>query len=344
MAGWWRWIALGVLSWAAIGTSRTAFASADVRLGADFLGGIVEKLPPVAFEKPNQYRGTVHSFRLIGIDAPHRQILVNCRIDGAFRAPVNGPITDRIARSPRTPEGWRKFSFDIRARVNIEPSTSGAPRFRIGIEEVKRRGLDGASGLVARMLGQFFDDLMTQFADGRASQLSARLNAEIARHLAVFQEYGVFCGIVYSQSELLLHFDVTRLRGEGIVGYVFGEDRAGTVPLYRWVHPGDRGHYYTIRPNAPDRPKAVSEGIACYVLDHAVPGTIPLYHWSSARDHLYTTAPDGEHSERLGYRYRGAACYIFRDPMPGTVPLYRFVDARRRQHFYTLHPHAEFLK
>jgi hypothetical protein len=238
---------------------------------------------------------------LIAIEARSRQLLVACMIDGEFRAPVNGPISDRVARSPQTPEGWRKFGFDIRSRVNVEPGGNSAPRFHIEIEQVKRRDLDGATGLVAKALGQLFDDLITQFANGRASRLSDRLNAEIARRVALFREYGVFCGIEYSQNELVLHFDLTRLRSEGIAGFVFAEERPGTIPLYRWVHPLDGSHFYTIRPNAPDRPRAVSEGIACYVPDHRTPETVPLYRWSNGSDHLYTAVLDGERAGRLGY-------------------------------------------
>ena len=344
MAGWRRWIALGALAWLAIGAGQAARGSADVRLGADFIAGIIEKLPSVAFEKPGQYRGMVHYFHLIAIDARNRQLLVGCKIDGEFHAPVNGPLSDRMARSPQTPEGWRKFGFDVKARVNVEPGANGAPRFRIGIDEVKRRDLDGATGLIARALGQFFDDLVTQFANGRASQLSERLNTAIGRQVAMFREYGVFCGIQYSRSELLLHFDLTRLRSEGIAGFVFAEQRQGTVPLYRWAHPADGSHYYTVRGNSPDRPRSVYQGVACYVLDHRVADAVPLYRFSTAHDHLYTLEPDSEQTTRLGYTYHGAACFIFRDQRPGTVPLYRFFDARRRQHFYTLHPYAEFLK
>lgn len=344
MATWKRWVALGVLAGVVWLPGRSARASADVRLGRDFLGGLIEKLPPVSFEKPGQYRGMVHSFELVGIDPRDRVLLVGCKIDGEFHAPVNGPITDRVARSPHTPEGWRKFGFNIRARVNVEPGREGAPRFRIAIDEVKRRGLDGATGLVARALGQFFDDLVTQFANGRASQLSQRLNLEIARRIALFKEYGVFCGIEYSQAELFLHFDLTRLRREGIAGFVFAGAQPGTVPLYRWRHPADGSFYYTIRPNAPDRPRAVAQGVACFVMDHRVPDAVPLFRWSNGQDHLYTTEIDGENAPRLGYKFRGAACYLFHDPLPGTVPLYRFYDPRRRCHFYTLHPHAEFLK
>ena len=127
MSGWRAWIVVGVLGCVSLGQSREAGASADVRLDKDFLSGIIEKLPPAAFETPGQLRGKVHDFRLIAIEARTRQLLVGCRIDGEFRAPVNGPITDRIARSRQTPEGWRRFGFDVRARVNVEPGGDAAP-------------------------------------------------------------------------------------------------------------------------------------------------------------------------------------------------------------------------
>ena len=344
MSGWRAGIVLGVLVCSSLLYVGAADAAADLRLDKDFIAGIIEKLPAATFEQTGQIRGIVHGFRLLAIEPRSRQLLVACQIEGEFRAPVNGPITDRIARSRETPEGWRKFSFDVKARVNIEPGGDAAPRFRIGIDEVKRRELDGFSGIIAKVLGQFFDELITQIANGRASRLSEHLNAEIGRRVGLFKEYGVFCGIEYSQAEVVLHFDLTRLRSEGIAGYVFIEPQPGTVPLYRWLHPMDRSHFYTIRPGAPDRPKSLQEGVACYVLDHHVPGAVPLYRWTNPRDHLYTTATDGEHTGRLGYRPRGIACYIYHDPAPGTVPLYRFFDPIRRQHFYTTHKYAEFLK
>ena len=74
------------------------------------------------------------------------------------------------------------------------------------------------------------------------------------------------------------------------------------------------------------------------------PSTVPLYRLRGRRDDLYTTVPDGEGSVRLGYRPQGIACFLHGGPRPGTVPLYRFVDPRTGQHFYTVHPHAEFAR
>jgi hypothetical protein len=346
MPGSRSWVFLGVFGWASLwqGRAGEAEAAAEVKLDKVFIAGIVEKLPPVRFEKAGQYHGTVQAFRLTAIEPRSRQLLVACQIDGVFHPPVSGPVTDRIARSPETPEGWRKFRFDVKARVNVEPGDDAAPRFRIVIDEVKRRQLEGFTGIVATVLGQFFDDLVTQIANGRASRLSDRLNAEILRRVTVFKEYGVFCGIEYAPTELVLHFDLTRLRSEGITGYVFAVAQPGTVPFYRWLHPRDGSHYYTIRPDSPDRPNSLNEGIACHVYDHRAPDTVPLYRWSNLRDNLYTTAPDGEHAARLGYRPRGIVCFIVHEPKPGTVPLYRFYDPARRHHFYTMHPYAEFAK
>ena len=76
--------------------------------------------------------------------------------------------------------------------VNIEPGFDGIPRFRIEIDEVKKRELDGFSGVVATFLGQYFDDVVTQVASGRASRLNNRLNHEIKKQVTLFKDYGVF--------------------------------------------------------------------------------------------------------------------------------------------------------
>ena len=161
----------------------------------------------------------------------------------------------------------------MRSRVNVEPGGDAAPRFRIVIDEVKRRELDGFSGIIAKVLGQFFDELVTQLANGRASRLSEELNAEIVRRVALFKEYGVFYGIEYSPGELVLHFDLTRLRSEGIAGYVFTKPQPGSVPLYRWLHPGDHSHYYTLRPGDPDRPRRSSRvsPATCWTIANPTP-------------------------------------------------------------------------
>jgi hypothetical protein len=337
------WILLSILGWIVLVPGR-AEAAAELKLSKDFLDGIVEKLPPCPFEKADQYRGSVHSFRLNAIDPRTRRLLVACQLEGEFHPPVTGPISERAGRSPNTPEGWRKFRFDVKAKVNIEPGSDGAPRFRIEIDEVKRRELDGFSGVVARFLGQYFDELVTQIAGGRASKLNRKLNDEIMKRVTLFRDYGVLCGIEYSKTEIVLHFDVTRFRLEGITGHVFAEAHPDTAPLHRWLHPKNGSHYYTTTPNAPDRPNSVSDGVCCHVFSHAVPDSVAVYHWRAARDDLYTTSPTGESSRRLGFLPHGIAFYVYRDARPDTIPLYRFYDPVGHQHFYTTHPHAEFAK
>jgi hypothetical protein len=343
MTLWRRWSFVAVFAAAAL-SRGLAEAGAEARLGKDFLEGVVAKLPPVPFEKAGRFRGTLHSYRLVAIDARARRLLVACQIEGEFHPPVTGPISERIGRSPGTPEGWRKFSFQVKSRVNIEPGLEGVPRFRIEIDEVKKRELDGLSGVLAKFLGHYFDELVTQLASGRASRLNQRLNGEILKRIGVFKEYGVFCGIDYAPSEVVLHFDLTRFRSEGIAGHVWVQAQPGTVPLYRWLHPRNGSHFYTIFPGAPDRPNSVSEGIACHVYDHPVAGAVPFYWWRNAHDDFYTTSPSGEAASRLGYRLQGIACYIDQLPKPGTVALYRFFDPIRHHHFYTTHPHAELAK
>jgi hypothetical protein len=337
-------LTVGVFVGMALLHGRPVQAAAEIKLGKDFLDGVVEKLPPASFDKADKYRGSVHSYRLIAIDPRTRRFLIACQIEGEFHPPVTGPISERVGRSPQTPEGWRKFHFDVKARVNIEPGAQGAPRFRIDIDEVKKRELDGFSGVVAKFLGQYFDELVTQIASGRASRLNKRLNDEVLKRVGLFKDYGVLQAIDYSSSEVILRFDSTRFRSEGITGYVFDSERPGTVPLYRWFHPRDGSHYYTTQPNTPDRPNSVADGISCHVYDHPVAEAVPFYRWSNGRDYLYTVEANGENAGRVGHRPQGIVGFIYREPKPGTVPLYRFYDPVRHQHFYTMHPHAEFAK
>ena len=321
-----------------------AWAVTEVRLDKDFLAGIVEKLPPSPFEKKGQYRGTVHSYRLLAIDTKRRRFLSSCQVEGEFRPPVTGPVSERISRSEDHTPGLRKFRFEITAGVNIEAGPDSIPRFRVDVEEVKKAELEGIAGLLAKLLGKFFDDMVTQLADGRASLLSQKLNSEVVKRSAVFKQYGAFCGIDYTPDQVILRFDLTRFKSEGIVGYVFSTPQPGTIPLYRWFDRRVGSHEFTTSPGGPDRPYMVNEGIVCYVFDRAVPGAVPLYGWHSRKDHLYTTAADGEGVFRKGYGPSGVAFFVYSASSPGAVPLYRFIDPRRGLHFFTTHPHAEFAK
>ncbi len=120
-----RYIFWAIFGWAWLLSSQTASAAAVVRFDKAFLAGVIEKLPPCSFQKTGKYRGVIHSYRLVAIDPRNRQFLASCQIEGEFHPPVAGPISERIGRSPDTPEGWRRFRFDVRARVNIEPGVEG---------------------------------------------------------------------------------------------------------------------------------------------------------------------------------------------------------------------------
>jgi hypothetical protein len=325
------------------------FAAAEIKLDKEFLSGIIEKLPDVPFQKEGQYRGKVQRLRLLAIDPKSRRFEVGCQVHGEFKPPITSPLKGKKSRRPdESTENWTSFRFDVRIGINVEPGRDGAPRFQVEVEEVKRRELEGLPGVLAKLLGRSFDDIVTQVADGKASQLGEKINAEILKRVKAFREYGVLCAIDYAPSDVVLHFDVTRLKTEGIVGYVYPEPRPGTVALTRWFHPRQGHHLYTTNPEGLERRGYVSEGVACYVF--AGPdggesvGAIPLYRWRSRKEPFYTTAPNGEGVARAGYRAEGVACALYPDEKPETVPFYRFVNPRNGKHFYSMHKYAEFAK
>lgn len=249
-----------------------------------------------------------------------------------------------MSRSSNHTPGLRRFRFEIRTAVNIEAGPDATPRFRVDVEAVKKAELEGMAGLLAKLLGSFFDDLVTQIAAGRTSLLSQRLNAEVLKRSAVFKQYGAFCGIDYTAQQVVLHFDLTRFQLEGVAGYVFAAPQPGTVPLYRWFDRRTGAHQYTTSPAGPGGAGLISEGVVCHVFDRAVPGAVAVHAWHGRKDHIYTTADDGEGVGRKGFHTTGIAFFIQSDATPGAVPLYRFLDPRHGLHFYTTHPHAEFAK
>ncbi len=333
-----RWMAavLVLAGAGVVNAPASAHASAaEIRLGRDYLASLVEKMPPLTFNN-DQARGTVREARLVAIDPQGRRFVCRCQVVGEYRA------------APKLASPWRSFRFDIAVAIHVEASGDGTPRLRITVEEVRRREIEGLAGTLARMMGRYFDDLVTRVAAGKAASLNDKLNSEVVRKVAALREYGVFTRIEYAAEFIVLHFDVTRFQAEGIAGHVYPaaetEAPAGTVPLYRAIDPRSGGHVYTIDPTAIGRLGLKSEGVACRAFDHAEPGTVPLYRWHVSRDQLYTTDRNGEGSARQGYRFDGVACFVFPDARPGTVPFYRFFDPHGHRHFYTLHPHAEFAK
>jgi hypothetical protein len=325
---------------AALFWPSAARAGAEVKLDREFIAGLVEKVPPAPFKKDGQYRGSARGFRLAAIDPAGRRLVVACEVAGEYRPPVAQAV-----RKGDPDGGWKSFAFDVRASVKAEPGPDGAPRFWVDVDEVKRRELEGLPGALAKVLGRHFDDIVTQVADGKAALLSARVNDRLRQKIAAFKEYGVLREIAYAPDELVLTFDVTKFRSDGIAGYVFASPRDGTVPLHRWHRPGLGDRFYSISPAGPvGHPYYVYEGVSCHVYDSPRPGTVALNRWRGPREWFYTSSPDGEGIGRWGYRRETVACYVLSSPAPDAVPLYRFTDPRTGVHFYTTHPHAEFAK
>jgi len=337
-------VTLSFGAWMTAGHPSRALAATELRLEQAFLGAILEKLPPSRFEQSGQYRGTLHSHRLIAIDPSRRRLLIRTLVDGEYRPPVPRPVARREPPVRAEQDGFYKFAFQIKAGVNIEAGPQSLPRFRVEIEEIKRTELEGFAGVLAKILGSYFDDLVTQIAEGKTSLLNQKLNAEVLKKAAAFRQYGALCGIEYGTDHIVLQFDVTRLLSEGVVGYVYATPHPGTQPLFRWFGQRSGTHFYSTTPEAPPHARYVEEGIACHVPLPDEPGTIPVFAWHRRRDHFYTTASDGEGVSRRGYRAGGIAWFVYQEPRQGTVPLYRFLDPRRGTHFYSIHPHAEFAK
>ena len=319
--------------------STRAEAAAEIKFDRDFLSGVVAKIPTTPFQEEGKIRGEIEAFRLAGIDPKTRQFLIAFQVVGEFRSPVV-----KVSRRSDAEAGWKNFRFEVKAGLNIEAGRDGAPRFKVEVEEVKRKEMEGFAGALAKVLGRSFDAMVTQIADGKASKLNEKLNAEIRKRIDTFKEYGIFRDIKYAPDGVVLSFDVSRFKAEGIAGHVFSEEKPGTVPFYRWVRRGSFDHAYSLASLKNDPRIYYSEGVSCYVFDQPQPGTVALYGWRSRTDHFLTTAADGERVARLGFRPQGVACYVYPDPQPGTVPLYRFVEPRTGQHFYTTHEHAEFAK
>ena len=209
---------------------------------------------------------------------------------------------------------------------------------------MKRRELTGIVGPLAKVMGRGFDAIVTAYADKKAAGLNDHLNAEVVRRVSLFKDYGMLCGVDYFSTHVVMLFDLTRFRSEGIAGYVFTSNEPGTVPLYRWVNPRRGDHFYTTSDKEPDRKTYQSEGIACYVLPKADAEANPLYRWRGKSECLYTMARDDKPLQRAGFRLEAIACFVYASPVANSVPFYRFLDPTRKLHFYTIHPQAEFAK
>ncbi|MDG3007471.1 hypothetical protein [Paludisphaera mucosa] len=328
----------------AVAASVPARAATEIKLEKGYLAGVVEKLPPNRFDQDGKYRGSVHSYRLVGIDPRMRKLLAAFTAEGEYRPPASGPIGENAARAKDHVDGWRKFRFEIKASVNIEAGLDGSPKFRVDVDEVKRTELEGVAGLLAKLLGKQFDAIATQVVDGKAESVNQKLNAELLKRAAMFKDYGVLCGLDYAPEFVVLRFDLTRLDRQGQLGYVYAEPRPGALPLHRWMNVRTGGHRYTLSETIDVGGAFTAEGVACYVPAAETPGAVPVELLRGRIDHLYTTDAKSEHIRPRLYRTEGVAFHVLSAPAEGAVPLYRFFDAKRGLHFYTTHPHAEFAK
>ena len=334
---------------AALAVPRAVEAGAEVKLDRDFLTGVIEQLPAAPFHKDGQYRGEARAFRLVRIDPKKRQLIAACAVVGEYRPPVAAALRKagaEVAGGDPAKGGWKAFAFDVTVGLHIEPGPDGTPAIFVDVEEVKRRELDGVVGILAKVLGRYFDDLVTQVADGKVALLSKKINAEVQKRLGSFKQYGVLRSIEYAPDSVQLTFDVTRLRLEGVVGYVYSEPRPGTVPLHRWVNHYRGDHCYTTvaGPSGQPGPAFTYEGVVAHVPAAAGPGTLTLTRWRGRREWFFTSDPYGEGLARFGYYPEPAAFLLYAAPPAGAVPFYRFLDSRSHTHFYTTHPHAEFVK
>lgn len=106
---------------------------------------------------------------------------------------------------------------------------------------------------------------------------------------------------------------------EGVEGYVYRTQVAGTVPLHRYYNTAIRDHFYTIDRN--DEGVAVYgfayDRVACYVYPSRVVGTVPLYRYFSAggKDHFYTTDWNELGPGNSVYAFEREECYVRNAPL-----------------------------
>jgi hypothetical protein len=342
---------LGLMAVVLTGRGEAEAAPSEIKLDQVFLSNILSKVPRSNFADEGKYRGFVDTFRFVRIDPKDRLLVLTCNIEGEFNetAIVAELTKNSRVRTPLTPSksaapAWRKFQFEARVAINMEPGGDGTPRLRFKIEDVKRRELTGMVGPLAKIMGRGFDSIVTSVADKKANAINDKLNAEVIKRVSMFRDYGMLCGVDYSVSQIVMLFDVTRLRSERIEGYVFATQLPGTTPLFRWVNIQKGDHFYTTSTHPPDPRSYRLEGISCFVMANESADTVPLLRYRSKAECFYTQSKDVESFKKVGYRLEGIACFVHKVAVPGSVPLYRFIDPAKGLHFYSTHPQAEFAK
>ena len=319
----------------------------EVKVDRDFLASLLGKLPPTPFERAGQYRGQADGYQLVAIDPKGRKLVLGCTVAGEFdeSAVVSG-LSGRGKPAAATPAkpgaSWKKFRFEVRVSVNIEVGPDGGPRFRVDVDDIKRKELDGLAGSLAKVMGRGFDRVVTAFADQKAASIDDKLNGEVAKKVELFKQYGMLCGVDYFADHLVLLFDQSRFRPEGTIGHVYTEPRPGAIPLYRWLHIRKGDHFYTTDINEPDRRVYRLECVACYVLDGSFPGSVPSTDGTtSANACTPSPSPTPPYSATATAPPPSPAT-SFPPPPPAPFPFFSFSDPTTGLHFYSIHPNAEF--
>jgi hypothetical protein len=89
--------------------------------------------------------------------------------------------------------------------------------------------------------------------------------------------------------------------------YIFPNQAAGTIPLYRFRNTTTNRYFFGTSRNGPQPPAWAYEAIAGYVYpDNSTPGTVPLYIFRGAYDYFFTTT----YSEGAGMIYDGISCFV----------------------------------
>ncbi len=114
---------------------------------------------------------------------------------------------------------------------------------------------------------------------------------------------------------------------EGVAGYLFPDQKPGTVPFYRLWSPTAIDHFYTTSAEWRDRAAAndgyVFEGIAGYLYPNQAANTAPLYRSYShgAADYFYTmSAAERDSAAKSGWGYQDVAGFMFTSCPPAPEP------------------------
>ena len=111
---------------------------------------------------------------------------------------------------------------------------------------------------------------------------------------------------------------------EGTEGYVFLDQAADMVQVYRFRNSRDY-HFYTTDRNEGTSAGYTYESQPFSCSSKKIPGTMKLSRWRSNKDdsHFYTTR-SGEPSAETNMTEEAGLCYVFTTQIAGTTPLYRF--------------------